>query len=242
MRSTTLIPLVFVALGCAPHENPAAPQPKPAVEPEEPVKPEPETVEEPEPEPVPVVVSVASVQLSSDCPDKPAPNPTAAPAALDEARGDSAEAMPRLREGRGVSQGKRGPPGPGDSAAVPYPPPCAQSWLQLAFVSTGKEPIDAAIRNVRVLAVGTEDPIIGLQTRAPSVWDTTHGYLPWDEKVPPGDSKASYKLGSKDWPKVDRLVASGRLYEVEVEIDVGGELRTIRSSALAKAAEQEFVT
>ena len=235
MRKLILSSFVLVTVGCAPHEDPEFT--KPPVKQVE-AKPEPEPEPDPKPAPVPVDVVVASAQIMSDCPDEPTSADTA-PAKGAVAPGKRAMPAPAEPEHAGDTPDDEFLPGAAPSQALSV---CTQSWLQLSFTSRAEVPIDVKILKTTLIPSGLEQKKIPLQTRAPSVWDSTKGYLPWDETVQPGELKASYKLGAKDWSVVNREAQNGLYYEVEVEIDVGGEIRTLRSPTISKEIPENIVT
>lgn len=233
MRRIALTSLALAVFGCTPHHDSLPGTPKSGADaPAE----EPQLPEQAEPKPVPIQVAVASAQLYEDCPAAPGEPAKAEPAGQvdDEHPGESAR--PFLEGARG----KTAPPIPGMVGSL-YPPPCTQSWLQLTFSSAAAGPVDVEIKRVQVVTGGTR---LGakLQTRSPSVWDSTHGYLPWDEVVLPGESKASYKLGAQKGASIRAIAAEQLFYFVEVEISVGGELQTIRSPEVSPAAPHDIVT
>ncbi|MBL4686105.1 MAG: hypothetical protein JKY37_16045 [Nannocystaceae bacterium] len=120
-----------------------------------------------------------------------------------------------------------------------YPPPCIQSRVQLSFTSRAARPVAVVVKEARMIPEGSGASIV-LSTRAPSLWDATGGYKPWDEFAPVGKSDASYKLGAKDWSAVDRMV--GDLYFLELKVEIGGEPRTIKSQVFTPEPEEQMVT
>ncbi|MCX4244773.1 hypothetical protein [Paraliomyxa miuraensis] len=106
---------------------------------------------------------------------------------------------------------------------------CEQSSIQLAIVAPeGARPAAMAVRSVELmLESGTSLGM--LEARAPSVWSDADGYLPWDQKVEPGqDLSVSYALTQPDWSKVeDRW---NQTYTVKAVLSVDGDDQTVQQS------------
>ncbi len=122
--------------------------------------------------------------------------------------------------------------------------PCTQSTVQLAFRGQGSEPAKVEIKAVRLL--GEDGQVLGtLAARLPSTW-TDNTYKAWDEMVPAnGDVDAGYKLSDPEWNEVGTEAGGlnyGKMYSVEVDLEVGGQASTVRSAAFERARPMNIRT
>lgn len=108
---------------------------------------------------------------------------------------------------------------------------CEQTTLQLSIraKSAGK----IAIKRVELLAadgkrVGT------LRSRSPSKW-VSGDYQPWNERVEPGQTTASYALSQPDWDKLSKGRDPSVAYRVRVVIEVDGAERVFDKQATVEA-------
>tara|TARA_R110002096_G_scaffold433887_2_gene653760 strand:+ start:68133 stop:68807 length:675 start_codon:yes stop_codon:yes gene_type:complete len=169
----------------------------------------------------PAVVTIASVTLLEDCPEAKRVMP-----AREEERGKTAPNLNAV-EGEMVE----GDIAEGDMDRV-YVEPCGQSTMQMAITGQGEMSSALKIVEVRLLdAAGTRLDIIS--ARSPTIWKD-NAYAAWDQIVlPKTDVKASYKLSIGNWSKVEKALGAtsyGRMYTIEVDIELGGAAKTLRSS------------
>lgn len=219
MLTRWLIPILSLGFAVACTASGSEPE-KPEVEHQVIETPEPEATPEPKAEATPagsVTVSVSSVQMIEDCPDT-------------EAKAKAASRQ---------SPRRRAKPGHGKSLRRS----CSQSTVQLALENLGEAPVTVEIKAVRILAKG--EILSTLATRKPKIW-TDNRYDPWDQSLAPGQpSKASYKLGEPNWSEVERKLdgdSYGRMYTLEIDIALDGELQTIRSPEFAREKPHVIVT
>lgn len=237
MRTSLITFVTFLlASGCASHEDPDGTSPKPPVE-----RADSGETSKPKPKPVPVEVAVSSVYFSENCPEpKPAPSP--APAAKrappeKPSAGAPAEPMPRA-EGDVSDE----PAGDHDGRWVPG---CSQSTMQLSLNSKAPGPLDIKIAEVRVRSTDGKHKLGSVQARIPMFWDAAAAFKPWDEKLPPGELKATYRLGADDWNKLVNEMDSGSkgsTFVLEVDVRIGDEVKTVLSPEFARAIPEEIVT
>jgi hypothetical protein len=218
--------------GCAASDDNKSNTPDiPAVESETDTAPVPDTPVETE---TPTATSgaatptISSVKLVQDCPDAKANSMTkpSAPKTF-------APSMPDAKKKRSKSKRK------GDSAGG-FRQPCTQSTVQLAFAGQTGASATVSVKEVRLLS--TEGKALGTMTpRAPSIWKET-GYEAWDGVLSPGaDHKASYKLSLPDWSAVETALGGssyGKMYQVEVDVEIDGTLTTLTSPQVERARPQ----
>lgn len=227
MRSH-LIPFVafLLASGCASHEDPDGTSAKPPIE-------RSDSGAKPKPQPAPVEIAVSSVYFSENCPD-PEPPPAAAkkaPSAEKPSAGAPAEPMP-IAEGDVAA---------GDSVDGAWGAGCSQSTMQLSLSSKAKSDLQIEIAEIRVRSADGKQKVGSLEARRPMYWDAAAEFKPWDGKLPPGELKATYRIGHKRWRKITRAMDSG-MFVLEVDVKIGTELRTLVSPEFARAIPEEIVT
>lgn len=216
MRTRFVFALVGV-LGCTSSgpssvdkAEPVTPTPSPAVEPD--TKPE----VEPEPDAVAAAVDVqmTAATLADDCgggPNTPPEVQTKEKAATKLQKRDEAPSK--------SSKAKRR---------------CEQSSIQLAIVApAGAKPAEVAVKSVE-LFLESGASVGKLEARAPSVWSEAEGYMPWDQKIAPGqDLSVSYAVTQPDWSNVqDRW---NQTFKVEAVLSIGGSDRTVQQSVAVDA-------
>lgn len=175
--------------------------------------------------------TISSVKLVQDCPDAKAnsmtqPKPSA-PKTF-------APSMPPEKKKREAKSKRKG-----DSAGG-FRQPCTQSTVQLAFAGQTGASAMVSVKEVRLLSA--EGKALGTMTpRAPSIWKET-GYEAWDGVLSPGaDHKASYKLSLPDWSAVETTLGGssyGKMYKVEVDVDIDGTVTTLTSPQVERARPQ----
>lgn len=166
----------------------------------------------------PAVVTIASVTLLEDCPEAKRVMP-----AREEERGKTAPKRSAV-EGEMVE----GDIAEGDMDRVRVQP-CGQSTMQMAITGQGEMSSALNIVAVRLLdAAGTR--LDTLKARSPTIWKD-NGYVVWDQIVRPKTDVKARSIG--DWSKVEKALGAssyGRMYTIEVDIEMGGVAKTIRSS------------
>lgn len=115
---------------------------------------------------------------------------------------------------------------------------CRQSSMQLAFGNTGPNAAQIQIKEVRLLDINTRAVLERLSHREPTQWKVDQ-YLAWDEKLVPGDLKASYKLSAPSYSYGSARLAWDQKFIVEVDVAVDGAVRTLTIEA---TREPEVVT
>ncbi len=223
MRRLLLITAsLALASGCASHEDPEGSTPKPPVRAAEPEVPDADKPEDPppveEPAELEIRVALSSVQLHQDCPD-PKPEPEAVddevakPSSMMPAKPTSPAATPKPAKRR-----RSATPGFAPSRRA-----CTQSTMQLSFTSEAEGVVTVAVKEARLLSAENKKVLGTLGTRGPTFWDDTDGYKAWDEALPKGALKASYKLGGPDWNAVEKSLdgvsSYGQMYVLEVDVD-----------------------
>lgn len=238
---------------CTSHEGPVTPPPK------EGTKTEPPT---PDPTPEPPVepfarAAIASVQLIEDCPNqndgwRPPPvvqdaaKPAAAAPAAAAPAADEEMAMP----------GPPMPPAEGAAAARsagsaiggggPWVQPCTQSTMQVVFSGQGSRTATVDIERVQLLDPKTGKSVATLEAREPASW-ADGAYQSWNETIGPRQEvKASYELTVPDWYKVEQQLgipsSDGVMFMLELEVKVGDERQTVRSSEFPREQPHVVVT
>lgn len=116
---------------------------------------------------------------------------------------------------------------------------CRQSSMQLSFGNTGPDAARIEIKEVRLLDITTGAVLERLAHREPTQWKVDQ-YVAWDEKLLPGELKASYELSapSYSYSGTARL-AWDQKFKVEVDVAVNGVVRTLTIEA---TREPEVVT
>jgi hypothetical protein len=157
-----------------------------------------------------VTATLSSVTLAQDC----GASKAAAPAESDFVAGMCAEGY--------------------DCASL-----CRQSSMQLAFGNTGPNAARIEIKEVRLLDINTRAVLERLSHREPTQWKVDQ-YISWDEKLVPGELKASYKLSAPSYSySGSARLAWDQKYIVEVDVAVDGTVRTLTIEA---TREPEVVT
>jgi hypothetical protein len=228
-----------LSTACAPHEDGESTKPgTPEVEPKDPTR------AEPEPSKQLATVTIASVQMIQDCPEQdatPAAGPRPAP-------GAPAAPMPPADEGvrQDESRAARGASVAGKPGYAPIRQPCTQSTMQLSFTGQGPTSAKVKIEAVRVLAA-SGDELGTVNARLPTAWKQDGTYQTWDETIAPEtDVKASYKLSVPNWNDVEAKLGDRNPFEtkfvLEVDVEVGGELQTVRSPEFVREHPHVIVT
>lgn len=231
---------IFLSVGCASHEG--IDNDKGGNEPgkTEPEKPEP-------PAKKVAAVSIASVSMIEDCPQfdpkpdeapaKPAPGAMAPAQIPNELRGRQAVPADEAMGDVDPSVQGRFAPGSIDS--------CTQSTLQLAFSADGEDPGKFSIRSLTVIDPKTDKPVGTVDARLPTRWHDSQ-YGPWDETVPAGQaSQASYKISVPSWPEVEKKIGTGSFghnFVLEAQVEIDGQVQTIRSSQFPREEPHVVVT
>jgi hypothetical protein len=209
MTRFSAITLCFLLGSCAASDESKPETPK-VVAPEE-------VAEEPAASPASKMAapSIASVRLVQDCPDKELASVTA-----------PAPELAKAEKSNRAAKSKR----KADSAGG-FMQPCTQSTVQLAFTGQGSASATVALKEVR-LASADGKALGTLSPRKPTIWKEG-GYDAWDGALPAEvDSKVSYKLSLPDWQAVEAAIGGtsfGPMYILEIDVDVGGTVTTIRS-------------
>lgn len=123
---------------------------------------------------------------------------------------------------------------PDDSSAVYQD--CMQSTIQIAFAAQGEGSSQIALREVRLAT--PEGKVLGtIAHRLPTVWQD-NGYVTWDQ-VLPGDTelKAAYKITPPNWQEVEKMLGTGsygEMFVLEMDVEIGGVMKTLRSSQFTR--------
>lgn len=157
------------------------------------------------------VASVASVQMSQDCPDPKTESSKAESMSMDESVAVSKGASARSTRG--------------------FVQPCTQSTVQIAFMGKGTTSATVKIGAVHLKSAEGKE-LATLAVRQPSLWKES-GYESWDGVLAAdSDHKASYKLSIPDWSALESTLGRssyGQMYVLELEVDIGGVVSTITS-------------
>jgi hypothetical protein len=214
---------LLISTACASHEGQAE-GPKPVGD----------------PKPSTVTVSVASAQLIQDCADPPEPT--------------RAEPGATLRKAKPMPTQERAAPvddiAPGAAAIAGDGPgfhqPCTQSTVQLKLDNDGDTAAKVSVRAVRLLAPGSMRLLGTMTARKPSLWDASGTYQPWDQSIAArSEVAASYRLSLPDWAEVERELGGssmGKMFVIEVEVEVDGDVQTVRSPELPREEPHVIVT
>lgn len=237
---------------CTSTETPPAP-PKDGTKIDE-AKPDPtpETPDPEEPAPEPFArAAIASVQLIEDCPNqnsgwRPPPPPDSG-----AAQAPAAEQAPAKEAAAARSMPSPGAPAgdvaPGAAIAGGGGPwnHCTQSTLQLVFTGQGDRTSKVEIETLRLLDPKSGKSVATLKAREPAAW-TDGAYQSWNETIGPRQEvKASYELSVPDWIEVEKQIgtsSSGFMFVLELDVKVGGELQTVRSSQFPREMPHVIVT
>jgi hypothetical protein len=202
--------------------------------------------------------SIASVQIEDDCPDpkpvkdaadepptsyKPASPAVQQPPAVvpvPSAKVEMAPAPARPSRRAPVASDQLGTR-QGLTAAERS---CTQSTIQIVFSEQGPRPSSVAIKSIRLLTPEGKK-LATMKSRLPSQWNE-NVYSPWDEILKPNENTTvSYKLSPPDWNAVTTELGKsshGQMFILEVEIDVGGQVQTVRSSEFARIQHHALPT
>ena len=244
--------LCVSTLACTSSEPTTTPPPKEAGKPQEP-KPDPKP-EEPPSEPI-ARAAIASVQMIEDCPSQndgwrpppvasgpaQAPAATAIPApAADESAPTPGAPMPPAKEAASAARGAAIAGGGG-----PWVQPCTQSTMQVVFSGQGDRTAKVEIEKVRLLDPKSGKSVATIDAREPAAW-TDGAYQSWNETIAPRQEvKASYELSVPDWTEVEKQIgtsSSGFMFVLELDVNVDGELQTVRSSQFPREMPHVIVT
>lgn len=116
-------------------------------------------------------------------------------------------------------------------AGTPCPSLCRQSSMQLQFSAFGDAKVE--IHDVRMIDPSTGQVLQHLKSREPQQWSADK-YTAWDEVVPAGVMvRASYKLSAPTYSygAADARFGYQSAYKIEVDLSIGGELRTLQGEA-----------
>ena len=112
---------------------------------------------------------------------------------------------------------------------------CQQSSVTLAIAADGLEgPLAFRVRAVTLLDASGA-PLLTLRADTPRRWDETDGYVDWDEQVGvPSEQQVLYDLHDLDWSGITDSYS--RTYRLRVELEIGGEVRTLTSEETTREA------
>lgn len=181
--------------------------------------------------PVPNVAlraTIASVQLSEDCPDDDEP--------AQPRKESAAKSMERVAPGAAMDDSGRG-----------WSPPCSQSTMQLTISHDGKQAFPFEVKAVRLTAAGTGALLGSVPHRKPTRWTDDGRYEAWDQSVAAStELKVSYKLGHPDWNLVAQAMGNddtyGQRFVLEVDIAFAGRTITVRSPEFEREYPHRVVT
>ena len=123
---------------------------------------------------------------------------------------------------------------------------CQQSTMQIALAAgNGTQSVAIEVVAVRILDAKTGKALQTLPSRQPTQWDQAAGaYVEWNESIAPNAAfTAGYELGAPDWQTIgggEAWATYEMQFQIEVDLRVNGQLRTIQSAALSR--EPEVVT
>jgi hypothetical protein len=121
---------------------------------------------------------------------------------------------------------------------------CTQSTIQIVFSEQGPKPSKVSIKGIRLITPEGKK-LATLKSRLPTQWNE-NVYSPWDEVLKANsDTTVSYKLTPPDWNAVTSALegnSHSQMYILEVDIDVGGQLQTVRSSEFARIQHHALPT
>jgi hypothetical protein len=214
----------FACVACDTGEAKSPPAPTKTAETPDP-KQAPKEVEPPKPAPDPIEIAIASVTMVEDCQDTEA---EAAKPSLDEAAEDM-EMGAVAYDGGSFEQ------------------PCEQSTLQLSITGHEGDPIAVTIDAVRLLRPDTKATLADLKTRLPTAWNGKGAYERWDGQLSGrAELKASYKLSVPSWSDVDEQLdgdsSVGHMFVLEVDVTVGGKMRTVTSPEFTRREPEMIET
>ena len=192
--------------------------------------------------------AIASVQIESDCPDPKSAadqpptsyKPAAAPVAEMEPPASPKPAKPskEMPARRRVADDQLGQP------ASLVAQSCIQSTIQIVFSEQGPKPSKVSIKAIRLITPEGKK-LATIKSRLPTQWNE-NTYSPWNEVLKANsDTTVSYKLTPPDWNAVTGALegnSHSQMYILEVDIDVGGQLQTVRSSEFARIQHHALPT
>jgi|GEM_PF-3095129 len=179
-------------------------------------------------------VAISAVQMIQDCPDEPDPEPPAGSVTADSIAPASPE-PPAKGTSPGVVANRR-IAGGGD-----FVQPCDQSTMQLTLESSAGGAVE--VKAIRLLSDGKQ--VGELTSRKPTAW-TDDAYSAWAQTLEAGEpTRASYKLSLPDWGAVEKAIEGesfGRMFTLEVDIEIDGELETMTSPEFPREQPHVIVT
>lgn len=183
----------------------------------------------------PARASIASVQLKQNCPDpKPQAESKAAPAAKPSK--SFAPSMPAPKRERQAKSKRKG-----DRA---WSPPCSQSTVQIAFAAQAGAAAQVSLQGLRLLGADGKT-LATLESRMPTIWQAGT-YQIWDGVLAPGaDYKTSYKISVPDWNAVETKLGGssyGQMYTVEIDVEIDGQVTTLKSPQVERGRPQIIKT
>lgn len=111
---------------------------------------------------------------------------------------------------------------------------CQQSSVTLAIAADGLEgPLAFRVLSATLLdSSGAE--LLTLRADTPRIWGDD-GYTAWDEQVgTPSEQQVLYDLHDVDWSSITDSYS--RTYRVRLEVEIGGEVRTLTSEETTREA------
>jgi hypothetical protein len=103
---------------------------------------------------------------------------------------------------------------------------CQQSNLQIDLSSSGGSS-EAPFEIVEVRVIDERSSVATVIARTPQRWDGS-AYVSWDELISPNATiKTSYKISNLMWSTINDAPLRAETYRVEVDVMIGGEVRTI---------------
>ncbi|MBL4633966.1 MAG: hypothetical protein JKY56_08840 [Kofleriaceae bacterium] len=114
-------------------------------------------------------------------------------------------------------------------------PRCTQSTLQLS--------VDGALAgskiNIGAIQILAEDGgnLGEIGSREPTIW-TDGGYGPWDEILGAGQHRIAYKISVPNWSEVEAKIGGtsyGPMFFLEIQVESGGAVQTIRSPGFPRS-------
>jgi hypothetical protein len=182
--------------------------------------------------------------MVQDCPDDkslPWRPPTERPE--DEAEKElAAKAASPAAEAEDVAEGA---PADGDDAGD-FEQPCTQSAMQIAFRDVGSA-APVKIVAVRMLRPDNDAVVATLTPREAAVWNTAGRYETWNEQLAASEKpvNTSYKLSVPSWSDVESKLGKasvGHMFVLEVDVSVGGQTQTVRSTEFTREEPEVIVT
>lgn len=113
---------------------------------------------------------------------------------------------------------------------------CQQSNVSIKVTaSAGARPVAMHVQAVRIFDAAGNQELGVLSAREPSRWNGS-AYVSWNEQIAPlDDYTVSYKLSAPDWASIAPSdSARSASYRVIVELEVGGQSRTISLDGISR--------